>query len=185
MQQLRQRNGRIYLTGFMGSGKSTIGPIVANTIGYGFFDLDRMIEQRSGSTITEIFRSQGEAEFRVLERKAIEEISLMPRTVVSLGGGTVVVQETFDLIKATGIVVYLTITEEVLLRRLQRRNDRPMLAGPTGERLPEEDLRTRIRALYAVREPLYRQADIIVPTDEKRLGLTVDRLVRLLSPHLL
>jgi shikimate kinase len=181
---LRARNERIYLTGFMGSGKSTIGPIVANTIGYGFVDLDRRIEEQEGCTIAEIFRVRGEQAFRLLEHQILSAMAAQSRLVVSLGGGTVTVPRTFDLVRSSGIVVYLSIAEEELLRRLRRRSDRPLLNTPTGERLPDEQLRERVRALYAAREPLYRQADLIVPTDERRLGLTVDRLVKLLTPHL-
>lgn len=184
MQPLHARNERIYLTGFMGSGKSTIGPIVANTIGYGFVDLDRKIEEQKGCTIAEIFRTQGEQAFRLLEHETLSVLSVQRHMVVSLGGGTVTVPSTFDLVRSTGIVVYLSIAEEELLRRLRRRSDRPLLNTPTGERLPDEQLRERVRTLYATREPLYRQADLIVPTDERRLGLTVDRLVKLLVPHL-
>ena len=184
MQNLRARNQRIYLTGFMGSGKSTIGPIVANTIGYEFVDLDRQIEEQEGCVVAEIFRTRGEPAFRALEHAKLTELSARPRIVVSLGGGTVVVPATFDLVRGTGIVVYLSIAEEELPRRLRRRNDRPLLNGPSGERLPDEELRRRVRDLHAAREPIYRQADLIVPTDERRLGLTVDRLVKLLSPHL-
>jgi len=184
MEPLHARNQRIYLTGFMGSGKSTIGPIVANTIGYGFVDLDRRIEEVAGCPVTEIFRTQGEQAFRALEHETLKDLSVRSRLVVSLGGGTVVVPAAFELVRTTGIVVYLSIAEEELLRRLRRRNDRPLLRGPSGERLPDDELRRKVRELFAAREPIYRQADLIVPTDERRLGLTVDRLVKILSPHL-
>ena len=183
-RDLHMRNSRIYLTGFMGSGKSTIGPILANTIGYDFVDLDRMIEGMTGMSVTRLFREQGEKIFRSLEHRAIVQVSATPRVVVSLGGGTVTEPATHDLIKSTGIVVYLSLSSDELMRRLQRRTDRPLLMNADGERLSEEALRERVQSLREQREPLYSQADIVVPTDEKRLGITVDRIVKLLAPHL-
>ena len=183
-QPLSARNQRIFLTGFMGSGKSTIGPIVANTIGYSFVDLDRLIEEHEGSPVTEIFRTRGEQVFRSLEYAILTGLVVREKLVVALGGGTVVVPAALELIRSAGILVYLSIAEEELLRRLKRRSDRPLLNDPSGQRLPDDQLRQRVRELYATREPIYRQADLVVPTDERRLGLTVDRLVRLLVPHL-
>ncbi len=180
----RTRCERIYLAGFMGSGKSTIGPILANTIGYEFADLDRMIEQAEERAISEIFRVDGEQYFRSLERALIAKLSTQTHLVVSLGGGTLVDPVTFRTIKSTGILVHIKLTPELILRRLQHRSDRPMLMDGKGNRLSEEDLRVRIGELYASREPLYAQADVTIEADERRVGITVDRVVRALSPLL-
>jgi shikimate kinase len=168
----------------MGSGKSTIGPILANTIGYDFVDLDRMIENRNGQSINEIFRTHGEEHFRRLERALIEELSSGSHLVISLGGGTLVDPSTFTRITSTGIVVYLKATQDQLFKRLHHKTDRPVLFGVTGERLEEEELRARIQQLYERREPVYSKADIIVPTDGIKVGATVDLIVRKLSPYL-
>ncbi len=181
---LALRKERIYLTGFMGSGKSTIGPILANTIGYEFADLDKLIEQAAGISVGSIFREKGEAYFRSLERSCIAQVSLLPRTVISLGGGTMVDADNSRVIIATGIVVYLKITPDQIFRRLHFRTDRPLLTNAEGERLGEEQLRERIMTLYTAREPLYAQADITVLTDEKKVGITVDQIVRKLSFYL-
>ena len=178
------RKDRIYLTGFMGSGKSTIGPILANTIGYEFLDIDRTIEAREGKSVNAIFRDQGEMHFRSLERTLIAEISERRGLVVSLGGGTVTDPETFRMITANGVLVYLKVTPDQLYRRLHRRADRPLLSDEEGNRLSEEALRERIDILYSAREPLYARADIIVLTDELRVGLTVDTIVKRLNHFL-
>src|SRR5690606_40072973 len=78
----------IYLTGFMGSGKSTIGPILANTLGWDFYDLDRVIENKTGKKVREIFEQDGESFFRSLETETLEELSELDKTIISLGGGT-------------------------------------------------------------------------------------------------
>ena len=175
------RKDRIYLTGFMGCGKSTIGPILANTIGYDFVDVDRRIEQMEGKSINEIFTEKGEKHFRELERRVLLEVCSLPRRVISLGGGTMTVAENLEVILATGLVVYLKITPEQLFHRLRHRSDRPLLRTEDGGRLGDEDLRSRIQLLYEAREPLYSRADIVIPTDGKKLGLTVDAIVKRLT----
>jgi shikimate kinase len=175
------RMDRVYLAGFMGCGKSTIGPILANTIGYDFADLDRKIEQAEGRSINEIFAEKGEMHFREIERRELVKVSAMPRAVISLGGGTMTVPENLELILAKGIVVYLKITPEQLFLRLRHRTDRPLLRGADGGQLPDEELRTKIQLLYEAREPLYARANVIIPTDGTKLGLTVDNIVKRLS----
>ncbi len=178
------RNDRIFLAGFMGSGKSTIGPILANTIGYGFVDIDRSIEEEQGRSVSAIFKEQGERYFRSLERAALERSAGREGLVVALGGGTLTTPENFQIVRSSGILVYLKISQDQLFRRLRRRNDRPMLIGPDGAALDDEQLRERIASLYVAREPMYAMADITLQTDETRLGVTVDHLVQKLKPLL-
>lgn len=181
---LQHRNRRIYLTGFMGSGKSTIGPILANVLGYEFVDLDSAVGAREGKTVREIFRDHGESYFRQKERETVTELSLRDGLIVSLGGGTLSDQEALAIVTTTGILVYLKVPVEEIVRRLRNKTDRPMVLGPDGERLNEEELRQRILHLLAEREPLYAHADLTILADQMRLGLTVDRLVKELSPML-
>jgi shikimate kinase len=181
---LAARRGRIYLTGFMGSGKSTIGPILANTIGYEFADIDRTVERSVGKTVNEIFLESGEDRFRALEREILVTLAVRTRLVIALGGGTIMDEANFRLVAGTGIMVYLKSTPEQLFRRVCRRDDRPVLRDTEGERLDEDRLRQRIEELYRLREPVYAQADIIIQTGDRRVGLTVDEIVRRLSPHI-
>jgi shikimate kinase len=171
---------RLYLTGFMGSGKSTIGPILANTLGFEFADIDRVVESTEGIPVTRIFREKGEAYFREMELQALRRLCVRPRLVISLGGGTLVQPAAFQLIRATGILVYLKMSPEEVMRRLAHRTDRPLLLDPEGGRLPDDQLRARIEKLYGERSALYESADVVVPTDETRVGMTVDRIVKLI-----
>lgn len=178
------RCDRVYLTGFMGSGKSTVGPILANTIGYGFVDLDREIEEAEGVTVAEMFRLRGEEYFRRREQEAIAKLSREPGRVIALGGGALVDPRNFETVITTGILVYLRLPKDVLMKRLEHREDRPLLRDTSGDRLPKRELHERFDALYRVREPLYAKADVILDADERHVGVTVDRLARLLAPLL-
>jgi shikimate kinase len=179
-----KRNHRIYLTGFMGSGKSTIGPILANTLGYDFVDVDKAIEEQTGQTVKELFQSMGEEYFRVLERDLIRKLLLSDDLVISLGGGTIADTVNFPVIRQSGVLVYLKTDPEQLLKRLHHKTDRPVLVDVAGDRLSEDALRLRIQELYSRREQFYNQADIIITTDEQKVGITVDQIVRRLSGYL-
>ena len=183
-ESLSERRDRIFLTGFMGSGKSTIGPILANTIGYDFADVDRLVEARENRSVRSIFLESGEEHFRTLERAVIGELNTRTHMVISLGGGTLTDPATFQAIVTNGILVYLKVTPEQLYNRLHRRTDRPLLSDDEGNLLSEPALRERIRTLYEAREPIYAKADIVVPTDDTRVGVTVDAVVRRLAKYL-
>ncbi len=182
--QTQLRKERVFLTGFMGSGKSTIGPILANTIGYEFVDLDRSIEEVEKESVSMIFRDHGEEYFRSRERTMLAKACGMMHVVVALGGGTLADEQNLQLVHASGVLVYLKLSREQVFLRLRRRNDRPLLSGPDGMPLDDKQLHKRIEDLYEAREPLYATADLTVQTDESRLGLTVDSLVRQLTPLL-
>ena len=181
---IAERKERIFLTGFMGSGKSTIGPILANTLGYDFMDIDHVIEEREGKTVRQIFQERGEEYFRGLERAIVGELVLRKHLVVSLGGGTMVDPTNFRAISNSGIVVYLKTSPEHIYRRMHRKQDRPILIDIRGERLSSSELRARIQQLFTQRERFYAKADITVSTDDQRVGITVDQIVRELSLHL-
>ncbi len=178
---LVQRNRRVYITGFMTSGKSTLGPILANALGFEFVDLDLEIAARAGKSIRRIFLEEGEARFRQMERNAVAEMSTRDKIVIALGGGALEDKETLRLVTGTGIVVYLKVPVEEIVRRLRNKTDRPMVLNADGERLSEEELRERVLTILGRREPLYARADITVPADQARIGVTVDRLVRALG----
>ncbi len=168
----------IYLTGFMGSGKSTVGPILANTIGYDFLDVDKTIETTANKTIMEIFADNGEGYFRELEKKVVQEISRTHGCVVSLGGGTITKKENLSVIKSTGVLVYLKAEPEEILQRLKFKSDRPLLRGTEGTILNNGELLRRIMQLLTEREAFYSQADVVVHTGGKKIGHTVDEIVR-------
>jgi shikimate kinase len=168
----------------MASGKSTIGPILANTLGYDFVDIDSMIEVAQHKTVQDIFRDQGEQHFRDLERDVIAALAMRDHLVIALGGGALTDPANLRVIRSTGVLIYLKVPPEEILKRVQHRTDRPLLTGPEGERLAPAELRERVLALYEAREPLYSNADIVVVADEQRLGLTVDNVAKLLTRFL-
>lgn len=168
---------RIYLTGFMTSGKSTIGPITANVLGWEFYDLDSVIEERENRTIVKIFEENGEQYFRELESRTLKEYSSLKNVVISLGGGTINNKENFDLIKETGILIYLKVSPEALYNRLKNKINRPLFRDLVLEQRPKKDFIDRIRKILDEREVYYNEADLIVNTEITRIGITVDRLV--------
>ena len=170
---------RIYLTGFMGSGKSTIGPILANVLGYDFVDLDEAVEERAGKPVPRIFAEDGEAAFRLLEATLLRETGARDRVVVALGGGALAVEDNLQWALANGAVVYLRVALDALVRRLRRgRIVRPLLLNEAGERLPMAELREKVKALMDRREPFYERAHVVVEIANQRVGLTVDEVVK-------
>ncbi len=178
---------RIYVTGFMGSGKSTIGPLLAAGLGYQFVDLDAAIEAKEGKTVPGIFRERGEPEFRSLERRELALLCTRVGIVVATGGGALTDPGSREIIRASGLLVYLEVSAGTLFARLRAGGGRPMIAADDGTPLADEQLRERITTLLRTREPLYRRADIIVDAGARSPGDTVSAILKSLSalpgPH--
>ncbi len=169
----------IYITGFMGAGKSTIGAILANSLGWEFYDLDRQIELKYHKKISEIFKDDGEKKFREIETGMLIEISKKSLAIVSLGGGTIASKTNLKILKSTGTIVYLQSSLEEIYSRLRFKRDRPILRlDETGEIITKENFVERVNELFENRKPFYEQADIIIDTDTANVGETVDKLVR-------
>jgi shikimate kinase len=152
----RQRLSRLILTGFMGAGKSTVGAILAQELGWRFIDLDEVIEASSQRTVAEIFRDHGEADFRRRERQAVEQSSNQEQIVLALGGGTVEDESTRSLLihPSENCLVFLEAPlSELLARCTVKGKVRPLLAAP-------ESLETR----HNRRLPHYRAAHLTVTT---------------------
>ena len=171
-------NLRIYLTGFMTSGKSTIGPILANVLGMDFYDLDKEIEQQEGMTVVEIFEKKGEPYFRHLEKVFLENLCRQNNIIVSLGGGTITNTENFDLLKRTGKIIYLKVTPEMLYKRLKNKTDRPLFRDMVLGENTEEDFIKRINEMLSKRKSFYEKADLIFDTDDSPIGVTVDKIAK-------
>lgn len=151
---------QIALIGFMGSGKSTIGPLLADDLGFRFIDLDAALVERAGCGIPEIFARWGEEGFRKREREILAETAGRPRQILATGGGVVTDQANVALLRATGSVVWLVAAPETILARVERDGNRPLLSG--------DDPAAAVAALLAVRTPLYRgAADLSVDTDAR------------------
>ncbi len=172
---------RIYLTGFMTSGKSTIGPILANVLGIDFFDLDKVIENEEKQTIVEIFEKKGEAYFRKIELQKLEQLCELKSVVISLGGGTLTDKANYDLLKSTGKIIYLKVSPNNLYKRLKNKIDRPLIRDLVLGEKSEEDFLERIKELLEKRRMYYEKADLIIETDLQPLGKTVDKIAKRIS----
>ena len=156
---------RVYLTGFMASGKSTVGPLLADALGYRFVDLDWLIEARAGRSIPMIFAEGGEAAFRAAEAEALDETTRSRRMVVATGGGALVTPAALRTARMAGPVIWLRASVDTVLDRLGDAVGRPILAGPDGRPLWGQALRQRVETLMAEREPFYAQADLTIEAD--------------------
>jgi len=152
----------------MGSGKSTVGPVLAQLLGRGFLDNDQRVEERTGRSIPEIFESEGEGAFRRLEAEAIEEAG-RGQAVVALGGGAIAQPGAPERLASQGTVVYLQAGLDELMQRVGGARNRPLLAG-----LDERERRSRIRDMLTAREEAYRTAKIMVETD----GMSAEEVAR-------
>ena len=150
----RLQGTNLYLVGMMGSGKSTVGPLLAEALGYRFLDADAVISQAAGCSIPEIFERDGEEGFRQLERQVLQQLSQWHSLVVATGGGIVTVPANWGELRQ-GVVIWLDVAEEELMRRLQADpGGRPLLAG--------DDPAGRLHGLLEKRQPPYGQADLRV-----------------------
>ncbi len=154
----------LFLTGFMGCGKSTIARRLAERLGWDFLDLDAETERRGGATVPEVFDSAGEEGFRRLESETLKAVVAEysgRNLVVAAGGGTPCREENLDVMKEAGMTVYLRMSPAKLLRRLERsRTRRPMLAGIAGD-----GLKDYVENLLVLREPFYMRANMALDCD--------------------
>jgi shikimate kinase len=163
----------IALVGLMGAGKTTVGRRLATVLGLAFVDADAEIEKAAGMRVTEIFERLGEPEFRRGERRVIERLLDGPPLVLATGGGAFVQTATRELLQAKALTVWLRADLDVLMRRVLRRDTRPLLRGP--------DPRAVMSNLMAARYPLYADADITVDSDAGPQIATVEAVLRALS----
>ncbi len=169
---------RIYLTGFMGSGKSTIGPVLAERLGYAFIDLDTSVEEAARKPIRRIFDEQGEEEFRRLESLKLRSVSRTTHAVIALGGGAVASENNLYFVVTNGTLVYLNVEPAVLAQRIEAMaDDRPLLLGENGQSLSKFDLVRRVESMIATRQPFYRRADVVVDVGELDVEATVEAVV--------
>jgi shikimate kinase len=152
----------IILTGPMGSGKTSVGQLLAARLGYVCKDLDALIVATAGKSINQLFAEEGEDAFRERESAALSSLVGQQRLIISTGGGVVIRESNRRLLHAAGLVVNLTATTEELARRLARADDRPLLQG-------DETLETRIGRIMKEREQFYADADIRIDTTAKTL----------------
>ena len=152
---------KIFLLGFMGSGKTTVGKPLAKALGLRFVDMDAHIVETQHKTIADLFETLGEAGFRALERQTLAELCAQDNLVVATGGGAPCFFDNLAAMNRAGTTLYLRVSPEGLAARLKHgRDKRPLLRGKS-----DEELLTYIRASLAAREPFYAQARIVVDCD--------------------
>lgn len=172
---------RIYLTGFMTSGKSTLGKILANVLGWNFYDLDREIERDENKCVTEIFELKGEPYFRNIESQKLKELSLEANVIISLGGGTIVNDENVSFITRNGKLIYLKVEPEIIYTRIKKKTDRPLFKEFVLAEKTKEDFIKKIKIMLGEREQYYKKADLVFDVDNSPIGKTVDRLAKIVN----
>jgi shikimate kinase len=156
----------------MATGKTSVGKRLAAMMHYRFLDLDAVIEEEAGTSIPQIFSSQGEPAFRTLESRMVERVAEKTGYVIATGGGTIVNPLNLEKLKRSGVIITLTADIPTILLRAGAGDDRPMLQG--GDRVK------RIQTLMGLRAPAYAQADMIVDTS----ALSVEEVARLILHRL-
>lgn len=171
-----KRTPGIFLVGFMGSGKSTVGRALADELGWAFADLDEDIEKREGMSIRQIFETRGEAEFRRAETAALQErvrsVERGKPCVVALGGGAFLSQENFEVVSNNGVSVWLDCSFSTVERRLAGQhaqyNPRPLARDPE-----------KLRELFAVRRAGYERADYCIAVESDDAAATIAKILAL------
>lgn len=169
------RKKTIALVGLMGVGKSSIGRRLSAALDLPFRDADEEIETAAGRSITEIFAERGEAEFREGERRVIARLLDEPPMVLATGGGAFVNAETRALIKEKAVSVWLKADVDVLVRRVGRKDTRPLLKG--------RDPRKVLAELAEVRGPAYAEADLCVETGDTPHSVALERVLAALARY--
>jgi shikimate kinase len=147
----------VFLTGFMGVGKTTVGRLLAELVNCRFIDLDELIVRREKRSIAEIFSESGESYFRDCESKLLYELDASPAKVYATGGGIVMREENRVIMRKLGKIVYLNSSWSALQGRLQRSKDRPLVDQEKGW--------VEVRKLWVRRQPFYADADLVVLTE--------------------
>jgi shikimate kinase len=147
----------IALIGFMGTGKTSVGRLVAEQLRFEYVDTDELIQARTGRGINEIFKFDGEPAFRALEQQIVQELAPRTRTVIATGGGLPVNPTNLASLKSHALVVSLWSSPEKIWERVRHQSHRPLLH--------DENPQAKIRELLAAREPFYKQADVLLNTD--------------------
>ena len=169
MEKQKRVGNNIFLVGMMGSGKTTVGKLLANHLNREFVDTDQMIMEQTGLSIPVIFKEKGEKYFRRLEQEAIARICRRRQAVVATGGGAIITQENRQRLKENGLIFYLRVTAPVLAERVGAGEGRPLLAG--------KKLIVEMEKLLAAREGYYREADVVIDTDGLKLEQVVEAII--------
>lgn len=159
----------IALIGFMGTGKTSVGRLVAEQLHYDYVDTDEVIQTNTGRSITDIFSKDGEPAFRALEEKVVGDLAGRTKTIIATGGGLPVNPENLASLKTHALVVCLWSSPEKIWERVRHQGHRPLLH--------DEDPQAKIRELLAAREPFYKQADVLLNTELRSVREVAQQVV--------
>lgn len=171
---------RIFLIGYMGAGKTTVGKDLSGRMGLSFIDLDCYIEGRFHKTVRQLFAERGEESFRDIERRMLHEVAMFEDVLISTGGGTPCFYDNMDFMNRAGTTVYLKVSVGELAKRLEvGKHTRPVLQGRTGE-----ELRRFIGESLQKREPFYEQASVVfeaevmlTEADVRNISLALEKII--------
>ncbi len=168
----------IYLCGFVGSGKSTLGALLADAFSWEFVDLDRLIEAELQKPIPLIFQQNGEMLFRDVESQILQKLVRLDKKVIALGAGTVSNPLNIQMVKDSGILIYLHATPEEIFKRVAPSEKRLLFFSPDAATpLTDSELLKRIRHFMALRTPAYEQSHIRVETSGREIEAVLEEII--------
>lgn len=172
--ELTAKKSSIFLIGFMGAGKSTIGKKLAHRLGLTFFDLDKLIEAKAGCSISDIFKFLGETAFREMEQACLQSFQTENNFLLACGGGTPCFFDNLRFMKDNGLVVYVNLQESILFERLSKaKKIRPSIVG-----MDEKQLKEFISNQLKARMPFYEQADLSMSGLSINLSVIVEQIAQ-------
>lgn len=160
----------IVLTGFMGTGKTSVAKQLSSMLGMKIVDMDSEIEKTQGKTINDIFAQLGEPFFRDLETEMAQIVSAMEHVIISTGGGVVLRPENIEYLRKNGIVVCLMASADTILKRTRSTDERPLLKV--------DDPLAQITEMLDVRKPFYKNADLVIDTEGKSPRQVAEEIIR-------
>lgn len=161
---------RIFLIGYMGAGKTSVGVILAKKLGLAFIDLDHFIEKRYSRTVSRLFAERGEEEFRKIEAKVLDEIADFEDVVISTGGGAPCFHDNMRRMNEAGTSIYLKTAPGLLAKRLNAcKHSRPLIKNKTNE-----ELKRFVEESLAKREPYYSLAQIVLDVEDLQTDADVE-----------
>ena len=170
LPEIAEKN--IALIGFMAVGKSVVGQKLARRLKRSFVDLDRAIEAKEGMKVSEIFTRRGEAYFRKVEKEMVREVLGRDRQVIAAGGGAIIDEENLNLFKQRSLLIRLTASPEILLKRAGTGSERPLLKG--------DNRQNKIEELLGQREKSYAQAHVNIDTSSLSVDEVVEKIMEIL-----
>lgn len=184
MKEIKNLPELIFLCGFMGTGKSTIGRELARKLDRPYSDLDTIIEKETGKSIPEIFEEEGEEGFRSRERKQLLDAIRNYKGILALGGGALHNQHLVDHVKINGLLIFIETPFSVILDRILQHENRPLLLNEDGTMKERTVLENELKELYNNRLKYYQQAELTIQTDNQTsIEETTAALVRKIRNH--